>query len=177
MPEGPLWGLAKQRAGHSVTHSADGVWYVWLASSQLTQVRRLFSIIWADFIQSIEWPSGQSWGFHQSILKEINPEYSLGLMLKLKLQYFGHLMRRTDSLEKALMLGKIEGGRRRGWQRMRWLMASSILSSVPLENGTLLIPFKVHQKYSAKHKFKSQNSLPFSPQLIFKREKWLLSIE
>ena len=59
---------------------------------------------------------------NQSILKEISLEYSLeGLMLKLKLQYFGHLMRRTDSLEKTLMLGKIEGGRRRGRQRMRWL--------------------------------------------------------
>ena len=59
---------------------------------------------------------------NQSILKEISPEYSLeGLMLKLKLQYFGHLMRRTDSLEKTLMLGKIEGRRRRGRQRMRWL--------------------------------------------------------
>ena len=59
---------------------------------------------------------------NQSILKEISPEYSLkGLMLKLKLQSFGHLMRRTDSLEKTLMLGKIEGGRRRGRQRMRWL--------------------------------------------------------
>ena len=59
---------------------------------------------------------------NQSILKEINPEYSLeGLMLKLKLQYFGHLMRRADSLEKTLMLGKIEGRRRRGRQRMRWL--------------------------------------------------------
>ena len=61
---------------------------------------------------------------NQSILKEINPEYSLeGLMLKLKLklQYFGHLMRRTDSLEKTLMLGKIEGSRRRGQQRTRWL--------------------------------------------------------
>ena len=59
---------------------------------------------------------------NQSILKEMNPEYSLeGRMLKLKLQYFGHLMWRTDSLEKTLMLGKIEGGRRRGWQRMRWL--------------------------------------------------------
>ena len=58
----------------------------------------------------------------QSILKEISPEYSLeGLMLKLKLQYFGHLMRRTDSFEKTLMLGKIEGGRKRGRQRMRWL--------------------------------------------------------
>ena len=59
---------------------------------------------------------------NQSILKEISPEYSLeGLVLKLKLQYFGHLMRSTDSLEKTLMLGKIEGRRRRGQQRMRWL--------------------------------------------------------
>ena len=60
--------------------------------------------------------------YNQSILKEVSPDYSLeGLMLKLKLQYFGHLMRRTNSLEKILMLGKIEGGRRRGRQRMRWL--------------------------------------------------------
>ena len=60
--------------------------------------------------------------FNQSILKEISPESSLeGLMLKLKFQYFGHLMGRTDSLEKTLMLGKIEGGRKRGLQRMRWL--------------------------------------------------------
>ena len=59
---------------------------------------------------------------NQSILKEISPEYSLeGLMLKLKLQYFGHLIRRTDSLEKTLMLGKIKGRRRRGQRRMRWL--------------------------------------------------------
>ena len=59
---------------------------------------------------------------NQSILKEINPEYLLeGLMLKLKLQYFGYLMQRADSLEKTLMLGKIEGKRRRGRQRMRWL--------------------------------------------------------
>ena len=59
---------------------------------------------------------------NQSILKEIIPEYSLeGLILKLKLQYFGNLMQRTNSLEKILMLGKIEGRRRRGWQRMRWL--------------------------------------------------------
>ena len=60
--------------------------------------------------------------FSLQAIKEISPEYSLeGLMLKLKLQYFGHLMRRTDSLEKTLMLGKIEGGMRRGQQRMRWL--------------------------------------------------------
>ena len=63
---------------------------------------------------------------NQSILKEISPEYSLeGLMVKLKFQYFGHLMRRTDSFEKTLMLGKIEGRRRRGEQRMRWLDGST----------------------------------------------------
>ena len=67
----------------------------------------------------VPWTARRS---NQSILKEINPEYSLeGLMLKLKLQYFGHLMQRSDSLEKTLMLGKIEGRRRRGRQRMRWL--------------------------------------------------------
>ena len=63
-----------------------------------------------------------AWRANQSILKEIGPEYSLeGPILKLRFQYFGHLMRRTDSLEKTLMLGKIEGRRRRGHQRMRWL--------------------------------------------------------
>ena len=67
----------------------------------------------------VPWTARRS---NQSILNEINPEYSLeGLMLKLKLQYSGHLMGRTDSLEKTLLLGKIEGGRRRGQQRMRWL--------------------------------------------------------
>jgi len=75
---------------------------------------------------------------NQSILKEIGPEYSLkGLMLKLKLQYFGHLMGKTESLEKTLMLGKIEGRRRRGWQRMRWL--DSITDSVDLRFSKLLV--------------------------------------
>ena len=72
--------------------------------------RRLLKVLWTTRISN------------QSIPKEISPEYSLeGLMLKLKLQYSGHLMQRTDSLEKTLMLGKIEGRRRRGQQRMRWL--------------------------------------------------------
>ena len=72
--------------------------------------RRLFRVPWTERRSN------------QSILKEISLEYSLeGLMLKLKLQYFGHLMQRTDSFEKTLMLGKIEGGRRRGRQMMRWL--------------------------------------------------------
>ena len=71
---------------------------------------------------------------NQSIVKEISLEYSLkGLMLKLKLQYFGYLMRRADSFEKTLMLGKIEGRRRRGWQRMRWL--DGITDSVDMGLG------------------------------------------
>ena len=70
---------------------------------------------------------------NQSILKEINPEYSLeGLMLNLKLQYFGHLMQRADSFEKTLILGKIEGGRRRGQQRMRWLDGITDLTDTSL---------------------------------------------
>ena len=70
-------------------------------------------------LSRVSWTARRS---NQSILKEINPEYSLeGLMLKLKLQFFGHLMRRADSLEKTMMLGKIEGRRRRGQRRMTWL--------------------------------------------------------
>ena len=73
---------------------------------------------WRRFLR-VPWTARRS---NQSILREISPEYSLeGLMLQLKLQYFGYLMRTTDSLETTLMLGKIEGGRRRGGQRMRWL--------------------------------------------------------
>ena len=72
--------------------------------------------------RTLESPLDSTRRSNQSILKEISPGYSLeGLMLKLKLQYFGHLMRRADSLEKTLMLGKIEGRRKRGRQRMRWL--------------------------------------------------------
>ena len=82
---------------------------------------------------TVPWTAGRS---NLSILKEINPEYSLeGLMLKLKLQYFGHLMGRADSLEKTLMLEKIEGGRRRGWQRMRWL--NGIIDSIDMSLGGL----------------------------------------
>ena len=75
--------------------------------------------------------------YNQYILKEINPEYSLeGLILKLKLQYFGQLMRIVDSLKKTLVLGKIEAERRRGWQRMRWL--DSITGSMGMKLGKFL---------------------------------------
>ena len=78
----------------------------------------------------VPWTARRS---NQSILKGISPEYSLeGLVLKLKHQYFSHLMRRTDSMEKAPMLGKIEGGRRRGWHRMRWLDGITDLMNVSL---------------------------------------------
>ena len=81
----------------------------------------------------VPWTSRRS---KQSIRKEINPEYSLeGLMLKLRLQYFGHLIRRVDSLEKTLMLGKTEGKWRRGWQRMRWL--NSITNSMDMNSRKL----------------------------------------
>ena len=81
----------------------------------------------------VPWTARRS---NQSILKEISPEYFLeGLLLKLKHQHFGHLMQRTDSLEKTLMLGKIEGGRRRGQQRMRWL--ESITDSMNMSLGKL----------------------------------------
>ena len=81
----------------------------------------------------VSWTARRS---NQYILKEISPEYSLeGLMLKLKHQYFGHLMQKTDSFEKTMMLSKIEGGRRRGWQRMRWL--GSITNSMDMSLSKL----------------------------------------
>ena len=81
----------------------------------------------------VTWTARRS---NQSIIKEINPEYSLeGLMLKLKLQYFGHLLGRTDSYEKTLMLGKIEGRKRRGHQRMRWL--NGVTDSMDMSLSTL----------------------------------------
>ena len=93
----------------------------WALIIKKAECRRTYAFelwCWRRLLR-VPWRARRS---NQSILKEISPEYSLeGLMLKLKLQYFGHLRQRTDSFEKTLMVGKIEGGRRRGWQRMRWL--------------------------------------------------------
>ena len=93
-----------------------GTWAIKKAESHRIDA---FELCCWRILLRVPWTARRS---NQSILKEINPEYSFeGLILKLKLQYFGHLMQRTDSLEKTMMLGKTEGGRRRGWQRMRWL--------------------------------------------------------
>ena len=90
----------------------------WTIKNAEGQRINAFELCWRRLLR-VPWIARRS---SQSILKEISPEYSLkGLMLKLKLQYFGHLTQRTDSFEKTLMLGKIEGRRRRGRQRMRWL--------------------------------------------------------
>ena len=89
-----------------------------------------FELWYLRILLRVPWIARRS---NWSVLKEINPEYSLkGLMLKLKLQYFGHLMQRTDSLEKTLMLEKIEGRKRRGWQRMRWLDGNTNLMDMSL---------------------------------------------
>ena len=108
-------GLSSQNYGFSSSHVWMWEWdhkEGWASKNWCFQI-----VVWRRLLR-ILWTAGWS---NQSILKEINPEHSLeGLMMKLKLQYFGHLMQRADSLEKTLMLGKIEGMRRRG-QRMRWL--------------------------------------------------------
>ena len=91
-------------------------WTIKKAEHQRIDAFKLWCWRW---LLTVPWTARRS---NQSIRKEISPEYSLeGLMLKLKLQYLGHLMQRADSFEKTLMLGKIEGRRRRGWQRIRWL--------------------------------------------------------
>ena len=90
----------------------------WMKKAEHHRIDAFQLWCWRKLLR-VSWTARRS---NQSILKEISPEYPLeGLMLKLKLHYFGHLIQRTDSFEKTLMLGKIEGRRRRGWQRMRWL--------------------------------------------------------
>ena len=106
-------GLSSQGYGFSSSHVWCEIWIIKKAEHQRIDE------LWCWRLLRVHWTARTS---KQFILKEISPDYLLeGLMLKLKLQYFGHLMQRTDSLEKTLMLGKIEGWRRRGCQRMRWL--------------------------------------------------------
>ena len=112
-----------------VTYSCDS-WAMKKAEHQRTDVFNLWC--WRRLLK-VSWATRRS---NQSILREINPEHSLeGLMLKLKLQYFGHLMRTDDSLENSLMLGKIEDRKRRGRQRMRWL--DGITDAMNLNLGKL----------------------------------------
>ena len=93
----------------------------------------------------VSWTARRS---NKSILKEINPEYSLkGLMLRLRLQYFGYLVKRTDSLEKTMMLGKMEGGRRRGQQRMRWL--DGIIDSSNMSLSKMRVMVKDREAWNA----------------------------
>ena len=111
----PTVSLAKAMVFLVVMYGCES-WTVKKAEHQRIDASELWC--WRRLLR-VTWTARRS---NQSILKEISPECSLeGLMLKLKLQYFGHLMRRVDSLEKTLMLGKIGGRRRRGWQKMRWL--------------------------------------------------------
>ena len=121
LEEGVCYDQCVLLAKHSQSYGFSGS-HVWMWELDYKESWALknwcFWWCWRRLLR-VPWTARRS---NQSILKEISPEYPLaGLMLKLKLQYFGHLMRRADSFEKTLMVGKIEGRRRRGWQRTQWL--------------------------------------------------------
>ena len=123
-------GPSRQGYGFSMVMYGCESWTIKKAEHQRTDA---FELRCWRRLSRVPWTARR---FNQSILKEISPGCSLeGLMLKLNLQYFGHLMWRADSLEKILMLGKIEGRRRRGWQRMRWL--DGIMDSMDMSLGEL----------------------------------------
>ena len=120
-------------------------------------------------------PTSPSW--KKLVLKEISPEYSLeGLMLKLKLQHYGHMMRITDSLEKTLMLGKIEGGRRRTWQRIRWLNGITNLMDMSLSKPQELVMDRKAWHAAVHGAAKSQTQLSNWTELTESMNKWILHI-
>ena len=124
-------GPSSQSFGFSIVVYGCESWTIKKAECRRIDAFELWC--WRRLLR-VPWTARRS---NQSILKEMSAEYSLeGLMLKLKLQYFGHLMQRTDSLGKTLMLGKIEGGRRRGRQRMRWLDGITDLMDMSLSSGS-----------------------------------------
>ena len=110
-------GKGPSSQGYGFSSSHIWMWELTIKKAECQGTDAFELWCWRRLLR-VPWTARKS---NQSILKAINPEYSLERLLKLKFQYFGHLMRRTDSLEKTLMLGKIEGRRRKGWQRMRWL--------------------------------------------------------
>ena len=119
--------------GYGFSRSHVGMWELDYKESWVLKNWCFWTVVLEKTLERVSWTARRP---NQSVLKEISPEYSLeGLMLKLKLQYFGHLMWRTDSLEKTLMMGETEGRKRKGQQRMRWL--NGITDSMDMSLGIL----------------------------------------